>query len=81
MRYHPGFDKLSQPGPSTSAATPSGGRSSTAGPGPAPDAGPEADEQLDLRYRIAGRVADEQVVTGFTVVLQDVIPARRPATS
>lgn len=40
---------------------------------PVPGAGPEADEQLALRYRIAGKVADEYVLAGFTVVLQDVI--------
>ena len=40
---------------------------------PEPDAGPEADVQLDLRYRIAGKVADEYAAAGFTVVVQDVI--------
>lgn len=40
---------------------------------PEPGAGAEAEEQLDLRYRLAGKVADEYVAAGFTVVVQDVI--------
>lgn len=40
---------------------------------PTPENFPDAQDQLDLRYRLAGQVADEYAVAGFTVVWQDVI--------
>lgn len=38
-----------------------------------PDAGPEALEQLRLRYRLSAMVADEYAAAGFTAVVQDVV--------
>lgn len=38
-----------------------------------PDADPEAEDQLDLRYRLAAAAADAYFNAGFSVVVQDVI--------
>jgi predicted kinase len=40
---------------------------------PAPAFGAEARRQLELRYRLSARVADEYAAAGFTAVVQDVI--------
>jgi GrpB-like predicted nucleotidyltransferase (UPF0157 family)/predicted kinase len=41
-----------------------------------PDASPEADEQLRLRYRLAATAADGYCQAGFTVALEDVVAGR-----
>jgi chloramphenicol 3-O-phosphotransferase len=39
----------------------------------APDADPEAEDQLDLRYRLAAATTDAYFEAGFSVVVQDII--------
>ncbi|MGH2759511.1 MAG: AAA family ATPase [Actinomycetota bacterium] len=38
-----------------------------------PDAPPEAERQLDLRYRLGASTADAFFAAGFTVVVQDIV--------
>ena len=38
-----------------------------------PDAPPEAERQLDLRYRLGAETADAYFEAGFTVVVQDIV--------
>lgn len=38
-----------------------------------PDAPPEAERQLDLRYRLGASTADAFFEAGFTVVVQDIV--------
>jgi cytidylate kinase len=40
---------------------------------PAPEVTAEQRSQLDLRYRLSARVADEYAAAGFTAVVQDII--------
>ena len=45
-----------------------------------PDAPPEAERQLDLRYRLGASTADAYFDAGFTVVVQDIVMGPRLET-